>query len=166
MEDNRFQRLFIKLFKPVISLSEKFDENEKYILVGNHIGKYDPVLLSLINPNMKFILDEDSIFYRNLNRSIVNLRDSNLDNLRKGIVETVDYKVSCLFPLNSNNELENNNYLELLLRSNKLIMPFGIKGSYRINDDISLIVGNSFQASEYKTKLKDKIDSEIKKLIK
>jgi len=166
MENNRLARLFIKLYKPVISLSEKFDENKEYILVGNHIGKYDPILLSLLNRNMKFILPEDRLIYYGLNRSIIDLSDKNIDNLRKGIVEIVDSRISCLFPLNINCELDNDNFYELLIRSNKLIMPFGIKGSYKLSDDIILNLGYSFSPNDYSKKLKEKISNEVKRLIK
>ncbi len=166
MDYNRIQRLFIKLFKPVISLSEEPDKNKRYILVGNHIGKYDPVLISLINGNIKFLLQEDSFFYRDLNKTIIDLSNNNIENLRKAFVETVDSNISCVFPLNKDNEIEKNNYYELLLRSQKYIIPFAIKGSYKIDDDLILKLGQSFLASDYNVDLQQKINSEVKKLIR
>ena len=166
MGNNRIQGLFIKLYKPIISLTEKLDDKKNYIFVGNHIGKLDPLLLSSFRGDIKFILPEDSFFYRNLNRSIIDLSNSDIDNLRKAFVETIDNRLTCVFPLNSNNEMERNNYLELLLRGKKNIVPFGIKGSYKLDDDIILTIGQSFQADNFSNNLKDKINFEIKKLIK
>ncbi len=165
MEYNRSQRLFIKLFKPIIKLSEEIKFPEKTVLVGNRIGKYDPVLVSLLAKDITFLMPDEYFLLGGIKNYKCDLANSSIEKIRKIYVDTLESKKMCLFALDKD-YLINDKFLKFIELNNNRIVPFIISGSYKMGDRVRIETGNSFLVDDNRDDLSLKINSEIKKLIK
>lgn len=176
--------LFMKsLYNPTIKYEDDLPENEKILLVGNHISNLDSLLLATAVYRKIHFLAKAELFkgpmkllMERVGSIPVNRDGNDMNSILDAVNLLKDDNCVLIFPEGTKSDIHKTEKLILPFkagtvmiakRSNASIIPFAITGDYKlIKNNLHLAFGSIIKPSEYNSKkLLEKVESEVKSLI-
>ncbi len=170
------------LFSPTIEYQEKIDNNSKYILAGNHISNFDPLLLSMATDRNIHFLAKKELFKGVLKRFFESLESISVDRdgrdfeaIKKALNYLNEDEIVTIFPEGTRKKKDDSRIILpfklgtviIAKRSKAPIIPFAITGHYSlVKRDIKLTLGKRIETEDYTSKdLLEKLEDDVKTLI-
>lgn len=180
---NRIRKLisgpFKLYFNPEVNGLENLPD-KPYILAGNHISLMDiPLLIVSIEDNIHFMAKKElfsnkmvDYVFRRMGAFPVDRNNVDIKSLKESMRILKNNQVLGIFPEGTRN---NTNELilpfkpgvsNLSIKTNSLIVPFGISGEYKFRSKIKLNIGEPIDIKNIeKSKQTEYIEEKVKKLI-
>ena len=132
-------------FRPKFIGLENLPKNGSFILVGNHTNILDPVVLTCITKRTIHFLAKDDltkglkkVIFNNMGIIPVNRHIHDSNTLKNGVKALNDGEIICIFPEGTINRTKDvilpfkSGAVRMASQTNKLIIPFTIKGKYKL----------------------------------
>lgn len=149
---------------------ENIPQDEGAIICGNHVHAMDaPVLLATIKRNNIYFMAKEEIFENKFVGTFAKLYNvfpvargqKDVEAMRKAIKVIKEKNVLGIYPEGTRNGLEKgikpkNGAVNIAIRTNAKIVPFGIEGSFKPFRKVIYRFGEPIDFSGYKANAKDK----------
>ena len=188
MKDNyqKLRPLALKLmkilFSPTIECQEKIEANSKFILAGNHISDFDPLLLSMVTDNNMHFLAKKELFrgiFKNFFESLgcipVDRDGKDFEAMKQAINYLKEEEIVSIFPEGTRKKKDDERIILpfklgtviIAKRGKAPIVPFAITGNYSlVKRNLKLTIGKRIDSDQYTTKdLLEKVEDDVKTLI-